>query len=127
MQELCLCLNYIIITPCSLEYPKFRIENGLNFDNISIYPHNNTSNIEYPEVLSVGEETYKKQDLIKVAQEYGKFYLLQDNLREDGLTDVSIIKSIDGVIEYYYEVDGKIWVVNDDIELLDKKINKVVL
>ena len=117
--------KYIIVTPCSLEYPEFRIENGLNFDNLSIYPHNNTSNTEYPDILSVGEETYKKQDLIKVAQEYGKFYLLQDNLREDGLTDVSIIKSIDGVIEYYYEQDGKIWVVNDDIELLDKKINRV--
>lgn len=119
--------KYIIITPCSLEYPEFRIENGLNFDNLSIYPHNNTSNIEYPDVLSVGEETYKKQDLIKVANEYGSFYLLQDNLREDGLTDVSIIKSVNGVIEYYYEQDGKIWVVNHDIELLDKKINKVVL
>ena len=58
--------KYIIITPCSLEFPKFRIENGLNFDNLSIYPHNNTSNIEYPEVLTVGEETYKKQDLIQV-------------------------------------------------------------
>ena len=119
--------KYIIITPCSLEYPEFRIENGLDFDNLSIYPHNNTSNIEYPDVLSVGEETYKKQDLIKVANEYGSFYLLQDNLREDGLTDVSIIKSKDGVIEYYYEFDGKIWVVNHDIELLDKKINKVVI
>lgn len=119
--------KYIIITPCSLEYPEFRIEKGLNFDNLSIYPHNNTSNIEYPDVLSVGEETYKKQDLIKVANEYGSFYLLQDNLREDGLTDVSIIKSTNGVIEYYYEFDGKIWVVNHDIELLDKKINKVVL
>ena len=119
--------KYIIITPCSLEYPEFRIENGLDFDNLSIYPHNNTSNIEYPDVLSVGEETYKKQDLIKVANQYGKFYLLQDNLREDGLTDVSIIKSINGVIEYYYEFDGKIWVVNHDIELLDKKINKVVI
>ena len=119
--------KHIIITPCNEEYPEFHIEDGLNLDGISIYPHNNIGDTEYPEVLSVGEETYKKQDLIKVAQEYGKFYLLQDNLREDGLTDVSIIKSIDGVIEYYYEQDGKIWVVNDDIELLDKKINKVVL
>ena len=119
--------KYIIITPCSEEYPDFRIEHGLNFDNLSIYPHNNISDTEYPDVLSVGEEIYKKQDLIKVANEYGSFYLLQDNLREDGLTDVSIIKSVNGVIEYYYEFDGKIWVVNHDIELLDKKINKVVI
>lgn len=110
--------KYIIITPCSEEYPDFRIENGLNFDNLSIYPHNNTSDTEYPDVLSVGEETYKKQDLIKVANQYGKFYLLQDNLREDGLTDVSIIKSTDGNIEYYIENQGKIWIVDDEISLL---------
>ena len=114
--------KYIIVTPCSLEYPDFRIEPGLNFDNLSIYPHNNTSDIEYPDILSVGEETYKKQDLIKVAKEYGSFYLLQDNLRLDGITDVSIIKSNNGVIEYYYEFDGKIWVVNNDIELLNIKV-----
>lgn len=113
--------KYIIITPCSEEYKEFRIENGLNFDNLSIYPHNNTSDTEYPDVLSVGEEMYKKQDLIKVANQYGKFYLLQDYLREDGLTDVSIIKSTDGVIEYYIENQGKIWIVENEISLLIKK------
>ena len=40
--------KYIIITPCSEEYPDFRIEEGLNFDNLSIYPHNNTNLNEYP-------------------------------------------------------------------------------
>ena len=73
--------------------------------------------------MSVGEETYKKQDLIKVANQYGKFYLLQDNLREDGLTDVSIIKSTDGVIEYYIENQGKIWIVEDGVSLLTNKNN----
>lgn len=115
--------KYIIITPCSEEYPEFRIENGLNFDNLSIYPHNNTSDTAYPDVLEVGEEIYKKQDLIKVANQYGKFYLLQDNLREDGLTDVSIIKSTDGIIEYYTENQGKIWVVEDEISLITNKDN----
>lgn len=111
--------KYIIITPCSQKYPEFRVENGLNFDNISIYPHNNTSNKEYPDVLSLGEETYKKQDLIKIANQYGKFYLLQDNLRDDGITDVSIIKSTDGVIEYYIENQGKIWIVEDEVLLVN--------
>lgn len=110
--------KYIIITPCSEEYPDFRIEPGLNFDELSIYPHNNTSNEVYPNTLIVGDETYYKADLIKVANEYGSFYLLQDNLREDGITDVSIIKSNDGVIEYYIENQGKIWIVNNDIELI---------
>lgn len=110
--------KHIIITPCSEEYPDFHIEEGLNLDNLSIYPHNNTSSEEYPEELVAGDEVYKKQDLIEVANEYGKFYLLQDNLREDGLTDVSIIKSTDGVVEFYYENDGKIWEVSDDVRLL---------
>ena len=115
--------KYIIITPCSEEYPDFHIEEGLNLDDLSIYPHNNTSREEYPEELVVGEEKYQKKDLIEVAQKYGKFYLLQDNLREDGLTDVSIIKSTDGVVEFYYENDGKIWEVLDDVRLLAKTRN----
>ncbi len=110
--------KYIIITPCSDEYPDFHIEEGLNLDNISIYPHNNTSEDEYPETLIVGDETYKKEDLILVAKQYGDYYLLQDNLRENGKTDVSIIKSIDGNVENYIEESGKIWVVNSDDILL---------
>lgn len=115
--------KYIIITPCSEEYPDFHIEKGLNFDELSIYPHNNTSDIEYPEVLTVGDETYRKQDLIKVAREYGKYYLLQDNINENGLTDISIIKSTNGVIEYYTENQGKIWLVEGEISLISGKNN----
>ena len=116
--------KYIIITPCSEEYPDFHIEEGLNLDNLSIYPHNNTSSEEYPDELIAGEEKYQKKDLIEVAQKFGKFYLLHDNLREDGLTDVSIIKSTDGVLEVYYENNGKIWEVSDDVRLLTKSKNK---
>lgn len=110
--------KYIIVTPCSEEYPDFHIEEGLNLDDISIYPHINTSSETFPDFLTVDDETYKKDDLIKVAYKYGSFYLLQDNQREDGLTDVSIIKSNDGIIEYYYENDGKIWEVNNNINLI---------
>lgn len=113
--------KYIIITPCSEEYPEFHIEKGLNFDEISIYPHNNTSEEIYPNTLVVGDETYQKEDLIKVANEYGSFYLLQDNG-----TDISIIKSSNGNIEYYIENDGKIWEVSNDINLISTNtINKV--
>ncbi len=110
--------KYIIITPCSEEYPDFRIEEGLNLDDISIYPHNNTSEDIYPDILDIGGEKYKKQDLIKVGNEYGEFYLLQDNI-----TDISIIKSIDGNIEYYTENNGKIWIVNQKVELLKAPSN----
>ncbi len=107
--------RYIIITPCSEEYPDFHIEDGLNFYGISIYPHNNTCEETYPDVLVVDDETYQKEDLIRVAKEYGNFYLLQDNN-----TDISIIKSFDGNIEFYTENNSKIWEVSNDINLISK-------
>ena len=111
--------KYIIVTPCSAEYPEFRIEQGLDLDGLSVYPHNNTSCAKYPDELISHDETYKKADLIQVAKEYGKFYLLQDNKRENGLTDVSIIKCIDGKMELYTENDGKIWAVGNDVKLIN--------
>lgn len=117
--------KYIIITPCSEEYPEFHIEEGLNLDGISIYPHNNTSLEEYPEILNVGDETYKREDLLVVANQYGEFYLLQDNLREDGKTDVSIIKSKNGILEFYKENDGKIWMVTGNEIFLEKESKKI--
>ena len=110
--------KYIIVTPCSQEYPDFRIEPGLNLDGISIYPHNNTDKNEYPDELVSGDEVYKKSDLITVAQTYGKFYLLQDNERENGSTDVSLIKVNNGKIELYTENDGKIWLADKDVNLI---------
>lgn len=110
--------KYIIITPCSEEYPDFHIEEGLNLDGISIYPHNNTNKDTYPDTLIVGEETYQKQDLIEVAKKYGEFYLLQDNMLENNLFSISIIKSTNNNIEFYTENNGKIWLVQDNIKLL---------
>ena len=118
--------KYIIITPCSDEYPEFHVEKGLDLDGISIYPHNNTILEEYPDTLVVGDETYQKSDLIKVAKTYGDFYLLQDNETMNGDFDVSVIKSKDGIIDYYRECNGKIWVVSSNkvTYLKDKKILK---
>lgn len=118
--------KYIIITPCSEEYPDFHIEEGLNLDGISIYPHNNTNQEKYPNTLAVGEETYQKEDLLKVANEYGEYYLLQDYLREDGLTDVSIIKSINGSLEFYTENDGRIWLVKPEEIILTNQTIKTI-
>lgn len=115
----------IIITPCSDEYPDFHIEDGLNLDGISIFPHNNTVEDEYPEVLDIGGEIYRKEDNIKVAQEYGEFYLLQDNMNDDMSFDVSIIKSTNGNLEYYTENNGKIWLATSDgIELFVPELSK---
>lgn len=106
--------KYIIITPCSEEYPNFQIEEGLNLDGISIYPHNNTAEEKYPDVLVAGDETYRKKDLLKVAKKYGKFYLLQDYNNKD----ISIIKTVDGKMKFYKENNGKIWEVDSDINLI---------
>ncbi len=57
--------KYTIITSCSEEYLDFYIEAGLDFDNLSIYLHNNISTEEYSEELISFDEVYKKQDLIK--------------------------------------------------------------
>lgn len=101
------------------------VEDGMNLDNISIYPHNNTSEIEYPSEISLGKNIYRKNDLISVAQEYGNFYLLQDNKSEDGSFDISIIKSINGNIEYYTENNGKIWeATSDGIKLFVPELSK---
>ena len=56
--------------------------------------------------------------MIKAAHQCGPFYLLQDYQRENGKTDVSIIKSIDGKIEFYKENEGKIWMVDRDVRLI---------
>ena len=117
--------KYIIITPCSEEYPNFHIEEGLNLDGISIYPHNNTSEKIYPETLVVGDETYQRDDLLQVAKQYGSFYLLQDYLRTNELTDISIIKSSNGILEFYTENEGKVWKATSDSISLEnvKEIN----
>ncbi len=116
--------KYIIVTPCSEEYPDFHIEEGLNLDELSIYPHNNTALETYPDKLVSGEEVYDKQDLVQVANKYGKFYLLQDYQREDGLFDISIIKSTGKNMDYYTENNGKIWEVRDDVSLVYKASSK---
>ena len=71
-------------------------------DNIHVHP------------TVVDDEIYQKKDLIKVAKEYGEFYLLQDHRRENGLTDVSVIKSSNGMLEYYIENEGKVWKATKD-------------
>ena len=106
--------KYIIITPCSKEYSDFQIKEGLNLDGITIYPHNNTAEEKYPDVLVAGDETYHKKDLLKVAKRYGKFYLLQDYDNKD----ISIIKIADGKMEFYIENNGKIWEADSDVNLI---------
>lgn len=118
--------KYIIIIPCSEEYPDIHIEEGLNLDEISIYPHNNTYLEDYPNTLVVGDETYQKNDLMKVANEYGEYYLLQDYLREDGLTDVSIIKSANGNLSFYTENDGRVWLAKSGEIVIANPVDKVI-
>ena len=94
-----------------------RISNFIRSNFISC----KTSSEEYPDELAAGDEKYNKSDLIKVANEYGKFYLLQDYQRDDGMFDISIIKSTNGNVEYYIENSGKVWEVNNGINLVSTK------
>lgn len=115
--------KHIIITPCSEEYPDFHIEEGMNLSNISIYPHNNFEGEEYPDILNIGDETYKKDDLLKVASEYGEFYLLQDHFVDRGITNVSLIRTCGNEIEFICEQEGKIFLCSSNgIELLKNKL-----
>ena len=115
--------KYIIITPCSEEYPDFHIEEGMNLSNISIYPHNNFEGEEYPDILNIGDETYKKDDLLKVASDYGDFYLLQDHFVDRGITNVSLIRTCGNEIEFICEQGGKIFLCNSNgIEHLKNKL-----
>lgn len=115
--------KYIIITPCSEEYPDFHIESGLDRSGISIYPHNNFIGDEYPEKVYVGDMIFDRNDLIQVARRFGCFYLLQDHLNEEK-TDVSLIRVCDGEQEFITSNNGKIFASTEDgIHLLntDKK------
>ena len=119
--------KYIIIIPCSEEYPDFRIEPGLNLSEISIYPHNNFDGEEYPDKVCVGDETYYRNDLLKVAKEYGEFYLLQDYLDGNGLTNVSLIRTCGSEMEFIIQNNGKIFkATSEGIELISKEKNNKI-
>ena len=86
------------------KYPYYSCEvlcsmNGLNLDNISIYPHINTNCDVLPDEIINDDEVYQKSDLIYVAKEYGDFYLLQDYLKEDGTFDLEAWKN-------YFDTDS---------------------
>ena len=50
-------------------------------------------------------------DLLKVAEEYGSFYCLQDYERNDNLFDVSLIRTCGEDIQFLAENNGKVWEV----------------
>lgn len=112
--------KYIIITPCSEEYPDFDIREGLNLSNISIYPHNNFEGTTFPKQVDLGGEITKSNDLIKVASEYGEFYCLQDYLDDYGNTRVSLIRTCGDDIQIFVNNNGKAWKVSEEgFELID--------
>ena len=104
----------IIIVPCSNEYPNFHIEEGLNLTGISIYPHNNFIGNEFPKEIINDEEITKSEDLIKVAKEYGDFYLLQDNYINENITQVSLIRIENNNIEILKDNNGRVWKCTKD-------------
>ena len=104
----------IIIVPCSSEYNCFHIEEGLNLGGISIYPHNNFIGDTFPKEIINDEEITKSEDLIKVAKEYGEFYLLQDNYINEEITQVSLIRVSNNNIEILNDNNGRVWICTKD-------------
>lgn len=105
--------KYIMITPCSDEYPDFCIEEGLNLSDISVYPHINFEGTLVPKTISFHEEVVVMQHLITVAKDYGKFYCLQDHFDEVN-THVSVIYESDNRLEIITENNGKVIEVNKE-------------
>lgn len=117
--------KYIIITPCSEEYPDFDIREGLNLSNISIYPHNNFDGDTFPEKIVLGDEVTISKDLNTVSEKYGNFYCLQDHYHDDGTTSVSLIRTTNETVEFLTDNDGKVWEVTPtsfDLVNKNKKI-----
>jgi len=113
--------KYIIITPCSEEYPDFDVRPALNLDELSIYPHNNFEGDIFPEYIDMGGEVTRTSDLLKVAQEYGNFYCLQDHELESGNTNVSLIRCCGNDIQIIIENNGKVFEVSkDSVAIVDK-------
>ncbi len=105
--------KYIIITPCSAEYPEFQIEEGLNLSDISVYPHINFNGNEIPYNIDLGKENIIMKDLSTVAKKYGDFYCLQDHF--DGVkTNVSFIYEKDKDLKYIIENEGKVILVSNN-------------
>ena len=114
--------KYIIITPCSEEYPEFDVRVGLNLSEISIYPHNNFDGDVFPKSINMGDETTISSDLNIVAKQYGNFYCLQDHLREDNTTSVSLIRTTSSTFEILTNNDGKVFEATPtDFNLVDTK------
>ena len=117
--------KYIIITPCSEDYPDFDIRPGLNLANISIYPHNNFEGESFPELVDLGGEITKSKDLIKVACEYSNFYCLQDYKNNEGIVQVSLIRTCGKEIEIFTNNDGKVWEVSKEgFTIINNKYKK---
>ena len=106
--------KYIIMTPCSEEFDKFDIRDGLDLCGISIFPHCNFKGVNFLDSYEWDGRVTKKKDLEFVANNYGEFYLLQDYCDDNDLVNASFIRVVDLNINFIRNNDGKLWMVNKD-------------
>lgn len=107
--------QYIIIPPHAYVYPEGIIREGLNKDNLSIVPHNNFIDDEYPDEYWAPDGLYKKDDMISISEYLGPFYLLQDvdvACDDTEITCSTFIRADDTGFEIYREYEGRVWEVN---------------
>ena len=118
--------EYVMVLPISHEYPDFNIVPGLNRDGISIYPHNNTTEDEYPEMIALDYgETYWRNDIIAASDDAGPFLLLQDIHEESDGVDIchhSFVRATDFNVEVVYEHNAKAWMADGwKVEILERR------
>ena len=118
--------EYVMVLPISHEYPDFNIVPGLNRDGISIYPHKNTTEDEYPEMIALDYgETYWRNDIIAASDDAGPFLLLQDIHEESDGVDIchhSFVRATDFNVEVVYEHNAKAWMADGwKVELLERR------
>jgi len=73
-----MCMSeYIIITPCSEEYPKKIIKKGMNLSAITIFPHFNITNINQ-KTIDNDLEIIEISDIEEISKNISPIYLLAD-------------------------------------------------
>lgn len=119
-----------IITPCSEEYPDFHIEEGLNLDGISIYPHNNTNDKDYPDTLVVGDDVPPNTGNF-VYEELNDVIWKSEN---DQIVEVNNTGEIKGItsgkvkiyaIDSHYTAKGGRYTAEDGRHIAEKEIEVV--
>ena len=104
-----MCMSkYIIITPCSEEYPIEVIKDGMNLSDITIFPHFNISKINQ-ETIDNEDEVICVNDIKEVSTKIGEIYLLTDIPKSCIIRVLDNIEILDG--QAYKMIEGSLEII----------------